>query len=69
MTLDSMTPPTIEDFPFRATEKLRFGDMDRQGHVNNVAYMSFFETGRVVMSGPAATIREDEGIRRAYLGF
>ncbi|UOM33626.1 ABC transporter ATP-binding protein [Acuticoccus sp. I52.16.1] len=28
-----------------------------------------FETGRVVMSGPAATIREDEGIRRAYLGF
>ncbi|WP_273503468.1 acyl-CoA thioesterase [Fulvimarina manganoxydans] len=45
--MDNRTPPTIEDFPFRATEKLRFGDMDRQGHVNNVAYMSFFETGRV----------------------
>ncbi|RAH97039.1 ABC transporter ATP-binding protein [Acuticoccus sediminis] len=28
-----------------------------------------FETGRVVMSGPAETIRQDEGIRRAYLGF
>jgi branched-chain amino acid transport system ATP-binding protein len=27
------------------------------------------ETGRVVMSGPAKDIREDEGIRRSYLGY
>jgi len=27
------------------------------------------ETGRVVMSGPARDIREDEGIRRSYLGY
>jgi branched-chain amino acid transport system ATP-binding protein len=27
------------------------------------------ETGRVVMSGPANDIREDEGIRRSYLGY
>jgi branched-chain amino acid transport system ATP-binding protein len=27
------------------------------------------ETGRVVMSGPAREIREDESIRRAYLGY
>jgi branched-chain amino acid transport system ATP-binding protein len=27
------------------------------------------ETGRVVMSGPASDIREDEGIRRSYLGY
>ncbi len=27
------------------------------------------ETGRVVMSGPAATIRDDESVRRSYLGY
>jgi branched-chain amino acid transport system ATP-binding protein len=27
------------------------------------------ETGRVVMAGPAEEIREDEGIRRSYLGY
>jgi len=27
------------------------------------------ETGRVVMSGPAATIRSDESVRRSYLGY
>lgn len=27
------------------------------------------ETGRVVMAGPAKDIREDEGIRRSYLGY
>jgi branched-chain amino acid transport system ATP-binding protein len=27
------------------------------------------ETGRIVMSGPARTIRKDEAVRRAYLGY
>jgi branched-chain amino acid transport system ATP-binding protein len=27
------------------------------------------ETGRIVMSGPAAEISKDEGIRRSYLGY
>ncbi|MFN9389362.1 MAG: hypothetical protein ACK6DF_07415, partial [Betaproteobacteria bacterium] len=27
------------------------------------------ETGRVVLSGPAARIREDDTVRRAYLGY
>jgi branched-chain amino acid transport system ATP-binding protein len=27
------------------------------------------ETGRVVMQGPAATVRGDESVRRAYLGY
>jgi branched-chain amino acid transport system ATP-binding protein len=27
------------------------------------------ETGRIVISGPAADIRRDEGIRRSYLGY
>lgn len=28
-------------------DKLRFGDTDRIGHVNNAVYATFFETGRV----------------------
>jgi branched-chain amino acid transport system ATP-binding protein len=27
------------------------------------------ETGRVVLAGPAARVRHDEGVRRAYLGY
>jgi acyl-CoA thioester hydrolase len=28
-------------------DKVRYGDTDRQGHVNNAVFSSFFETGRV----------------------
>jgi branched-chain amino acid transport system ATP-binding protein len=27
------------------------------------------ETGRIVMAGPAADIRDDEAVRRSYLGY
>ena len=39
--------PHIEDFPVRVTENVRFADLDRQGHVNNAVYPTYFETGRV----------------------
>lgn len=39
--------PRIEDFPIRVSDIIRFADMDRQGHVNNAVYPSYFETGRV----------------------
>jgi acyl-CoA thioester hydrolase len=39
--------PRIEDFPVRVTENVRFADLDRQGHVNNAVYPTYFETGRV----------------------
>ncbi len=39
--------PTLEDFPLHSTDKLRYGDTDRQGHVNNVMFSRFLETGRV----------------------
>ncbi|TFF25363.1 acyl-CoA thioesterase [Jiella endophytica] len=42
-----MREPTLEDFAFRSRDKLRYGDTDRQGHVNNAVYSSYFETGRV----------------------
>jgi acyl-CoA thioester hydrolase len=38
---------TIDNFPGRAVDKIRYGDTDRQGHVNNAVFATFFETGRV----------------------
>ncbi|THV25116.1 acyl-CoA thioesterase [Peteryoungia ipomoeae] len=37
----------IEDFAGRTYDKLRYGDTDRQGHVNNAVFATFMETGRV----------------------
>lgn len=42
-------PPTLDDYPFRTFDKLRYCDTDRQGHVNNAVFATFFETGRVEM--------------------
>jgi len=39
--------PRLEDFPFRTTDKLRYGDTDKLGHVNNAVFATFLETGRV----------------------
>jgi len=39
--------PALEDFPFRTFDKVRYADTDRQGHVNNAAFSTFLETGRV----------------------
>ncbi len=43
------TLPTLDDYPARTFDKLRYGDTDRQGHVNNAVFATFFETGRVEM--------------------
>ena len=43
----SRVVPRIEDFPLRVPDTIRFADMDRQGHVNNAVYPTYFETGRV----------------------
>ncbi|MCH4890940.1 acyl-CoA thioesterase [Acidaminobacter sp. JC074] len=34
------------DFPLRTYDKLRYRDTDKQGHVNNANFSTFFETGR-----------------------
>ena len=39
--------PRLEDFPIRVSDTIRFADLDRQGHVNNAVYPTYFETGRV----------------------
>ena len=42
-------PPQLADYPHRATDIVRFGDLDPQGHVNNAVFATYFETGRVAM--------------------
>jgi acyl-CoA thioester hydrolase len=39
--------PSLDSFPLRVRDTIRYGDMDRQGHVNNAVFSTFFETGRV----------------------
>ena len=38
-----------EDLPFQSYDKVRYGDTDRQGHVNNAIFAEYLETGRVEM--------------------
>lgn len=42
-------PPQLADFPSRASDTIRYGDLDPQGHVNNAVFATYFETGRVNM--------------------
>jgi branched-chain amino acid transport system ATP-binding protein len=37
--------------------------------LNLADHAYLIETGRVVRSGPAAELRQDEAVRRAYLGY
>jgi len=39
--------PRPEDFPHRTVETIRFGDLDRQNHINNAVFATYFESGRV----------------------
>jgi acyl-CoA thioester hydrolase len=43
------TLPRLEQFPGRTGDIIRFADLDPQGHVNNVIFATFFETGRVML--------------------
>jgi acyl-CoA thioester hydrolase len=42
-------PPRLEDFPHLTVETIRFGDLDRQNHVNNAVFSTFLESGRVII--------------------
>lgn len=35
-----------EFFPIKSYDKIRYGDTDSQGHVNNAVFSTFLETGR-----------------------
>ncbi len=54
--------PVLDDFPARSHDKLRYGDTDRQGHVNNAVFSSLLETGRVELLYPGdGTSMSDPG--------
>ena len=41
-------PATLRSsYPIWTEEKIRYGDTDRQGHVNNAVFATFCESGRV----------------------
>lgn len=45
------------DWPFSFTDEVRFADLDTLGHLNNVAFLVFFESARIAyvrdtISGP-----------------
>jgi acyl-CoA thioester hydrolase len=43
-----MTEPTIQaSYAIWASETIRYGDLDRQGHVNNAVFATLLESGRV----------------------
>ena len=49
----------LTDFPFRAYDKLRYCDTDRQGHVNNAVFATFLETGRTeILHDPSRALVE-----------
>ena len=64
---------TLGDFPIRTFDKVRYADTDRQGHVNNAAFATFLETGRVEVlydpDAPLADIGASFVIARLILDF
>ena len=38
--------PSLDSFPVRAFDTIRFGDTDMLGHVNNAVFSTYLETGR-----------------------
>jgi acyl-CoA thioester hydrolase len=48
-------PPPLADFPSACPTSIRFGDLDRQGHVNNAVFATSFESGRVGLIYDAET--------------
>lgn len=53
----------LSDYRHWCDVAVRFGDMDRQGHVNNAAYATLFEMGRVeIFYGPEKLVDTDENL-------
>ncbi|PEN14154.1 thioesterase [Longibacter salinarum] len=64
---------TLNHFPCHATDKIRYADTDRQGHVNNARFATYLETGRVeVLYHPDDPLVADDAefvIARLTLNF
>lgn len=71
---NSVSETTRHSYRHFTTVTLRYGDTDRQGHVNNAVYCTLFESGRVAfMFFPDGGSIADEGnafvIARLTLDF
>lgn len=42
-----MTNISLDHYPIKKTENIRYSDTDRQGHVNNAIFVTFVESARV----------------------
>lgn len=66
-------PFELSDFPIQTFDKVRYSDTDRQGHVNNAAFSSFLETGRVEFlydpKDPLASEQSEFVIASLHLNF
>ncbi len=56
-------------FPLWARDVLRYGDTDRQGHVNNAVFATFCETGRVQFLIPLLPVGCSFVIARLILDY
>jgi acyl-CoA thioester hydrolase len=54
--------PQLDDFPYRLTDNVRFGDLDPNQHVNNAVYATYFETGRVTLMKDRSYGLKPEGL-------
>ena len=49
-----------EDFKHHSFDKVRYGDTDRQGHINNAMFVRYFETSRTeILYNPIRPLHED----------
>lgn len=60
MTKFSKNEISYDVFPLKAYDKIRYGDTDKQGHVNNAVFSTFLETGQSEMYNFEALIRENK---------
>lgn len=56
------TIPKYESFPMKSYDKVRYGDTDSQGHVNNAVFSTFLETGRTELLYELETWKNEEPI-------
>lgn len=57
-----MTTRPLAAYPHQTTDKIRYADTDRQGHVNNATFSTFLETGRVeLLYHPVHPLADDDG--------
>lgn len=67
------TLPSLTEYPLRSYDKLRYGDTDPQGHVNNAVFATLLETGRAELIYAPGDPLPDPGcafvIARLHLDF